>query len=242
MAESISSQNFMSAAAADEERWFDFFGLSRELRNEIYSMLTQTRVVDSGVDEANTPRGLEVTVKDEPLPKLFGLSHQFKTEYEEAMKYGSTMCFKDLGEDIGTPIIGDKLDRITKAEMTLLAVCDRSYCDGNDCSARPDFGNHVSWIPKIVSKLDKLKQIDIRIYKVQLRLSKETISHDVVLHDLLATLTALTATARIEIHPFYVIPDEDSCLGAVEGVKAYKAKLTPCAVWTRKDGWQAQSA
>ena len=80
---------------------FDFFGLPRELRDKVYGWLTQDLCLcGSDDDEENEPTIIEVRLVAAPLPKLFTLCRQFRTEYEERFKHGLTATFKDLGQEI----------------------------------------------------------------------------------------------------------------------------------------------
>ena len=93
-------QTINCADAATKNR-FDFFGLPRELRNEVYSLLAQDLCLCSDVDDnEDYPTAIEIRVVAAPLPKLFTLCRRFKTENEERFKCGLTAIFKDLGREI----------------------------------------------------------------------------------------------------------------------------------------------
>jgi hypothetical protein len=233
-------------ADAAKKDIFDFFGLPRELRNQVYSLLAQDLCLCSDADDdEDYSTAIEVRVAAAPLPKLFTLCRQFKTEYEELFKRGLTATFKDLGRDIWTTdilasakSITPRLDRVTKAEIHLLTICQSNDCKNNQCGTCFDLSSHIDWIRAVVPEVPKLKEIEVKIYKCQLGHPADASSHSPRLEETLDKVTAFPLTCRIEVFPFYVSP-EDS--GAVHGVKAYEEQQAPEMVWTKDLGWRKEN-
>lgn len=124
---------------------FDFFGLPRELRNEIYSLLTEIKHLSLDPEEEDMhPTKAYITAV--PLAQLFTLCHQFKTEYEEMFKHGLQVTFQDMGGRIQAPILNEGLDKITRAEFLSLAFCDDDSCNLSYCGAHDDTAMHIEAI------------------------------------------------------------------------------------------------
>ena len=177
-----------------------------------------------------------------PLPKLFTLCRQFNTEYEERLKFGWTAKFKDLSRERYTQYIRaslksitPRLDRVTKAEIQLLAFCQNYDCTTDRCGTCSDLSKHIDWIKDVVPAVSKLKELDVKIYKCQPGCITDTSSHNPRLDRTLDKLTGLPLTSRIEVFPFYVLQESG---GLVDYVKAYEVNAAPEMVWTKDFGWE----
>ena len=65
---------------------FDFFGLPRELRDEIYLMLAVDTDPVGGINKCNRPKDIQVGTERGPFAKLLRLNRQLKSEYEEQLQ------------------------------------------------------------------------------------------------------------------------------------------------------------
>jgi hypothetical protein len=174
-----------------------------------------------------------------PIPKIFTLCRQIKTEYEEQFKRGLIATFRDTGGEIFLTDVSapESHARITKAKISLLAICTENGCDNERCGTCVDLNDHVSWIETLVAELSKLKELEIKIYKCQIGDYGNALSHHPVLDRALSRLTAIQVTSIIEVLPFYLCPQADNSYGAIQ---AYEAKQAPETVWTKGLGWQTE--
>jgi hypothetical protein len=236
MADGEYLQTSVEADAATKDI-FDFFGLPRELRNEVYSLLTANLCLCSGYDDELT--AFEVRVAAAPLPELFTLCRQFRVEYEEQFTHGLTATFKDLGREIYTSenVICGRLDRITKAEILLLTICEGNACSDDSCGTYADLSDHIDWIEVVVPKFPNLKEVAVKIYNCQSAYHVDASNHNSIMDDILCRLKPLPLTTRIEVYPFYVLQEYS---GAVHGIKACEEKQAPEMVWTKDLGWQKE--
>ena len=243
MAETGTPQPTTSGDVADTERVFDFFGLPRELRNEIYSLLTKEEVLNSGITTDGYAESIRVTVKNAMLPKLFVLNRQFQAEYEEQFERGQTIVFKDVGSTtLRRPDFGDKYSNAPNAEVLCMAVCVARGCDGDRCAVTDSFKSHAAWIKSSVQQLKKLEQLLIKIYFCQLTFTPDTlVSEHACPTETLEPFIVLPATTRIEIFPVVGVP-ENNGRDFAQCAVAYQTQNMSNAVWTRKDGWQKSGA
>ena len=222
-----------------DEKMFKFFDLSRELRNEVYTNLTKYLCVSSGYDEVHEePIRAETYTADAPIPHLFRLCRQFKTEYEETFKQGFTIIFRDIGSMDYEPALEGDLDRYTKAEVFVLAYCDDAGCPGHKCGAYYDLRDHVGWIEKMLPSLQNLRDLRVRVYQCQSHDSSvecAPVHPPMQLRDHLDRLVKLATLSRLEVYPFVKVEGSGN---AADGVVAYESAQAPEKVWTKEDGWQ----
>jgi hypothetical protein len=141
---------------------FDFFGLPRELRNEIYSMLTHVKTLCRGRNAEGVATQFEASIKSAPIPKAFSLCRQFKTEYEEAFEDGMTLVIRDLWSGMKTPSTAGWLDNITRAQILLLLGCKHGCNYDGVCRIYADLKDHLEWIKDILPQLKELKALEVR--------------------------------------------------------------------------------
>lgn len=135
---------------------FDFFGLPRELRNEIYSLLTEVKYLSTDRGE-NDEHPTKVSIAAAPLNHPLTLCRQFKTEYEETFKHGLKITFQDMGGQIRAPQITGDLDKITRAEIIVIAFCgELPSCALPWCGAADDTNSHVTAIKTTVQNFKNL--------------------------------------------------------------------------------------
>jgi hypothetical protein len=114
MIRSLPAKDVAPVEDHSDRQIFDFFGLPRELRDEIYSILGKEVEIVKAFDDTGRARELQVTVADVMLPEVQTLSRQFKTEYDENHKRGTKIIFEDFGGAIRCPAIGDRPDLIAE--------------------------------------------------------------------------------------------------------------------------------
>ena len=160
--------HFSTSLASDkvkEERIFDFFGLPRELRDAIYSMLAIDSEIGSGLKK-DGQRGIQVKVQCGLLVDLLVLNHQFKSEHEERLKPGQTLLLVDLGGENLEPQIKKAPFAMTRVEISLIAYCGQQTCSGPTCNASEDMRLHSSWIQSTIARFERLGEVNIKIYSV----------------------------------------------------------------------------
>lgn len=219
-----------------QEGIFDFFGLPKELRNQIYSLLTESRVVVKPHDEHGQLENLQACIPAMPIPMMFTLCCLFKTEYEETFKRGLAITFKDLGAVIEPPAITQQFNRFIKAAVFILAFCNRQHCNGDSCHAVGDLGDHLDWIKTTALQLKNLKELEVKIYQGLCDIVPgEYATHSsFATHKLFDEFIAVSGIERIELFPIFLMT------GGLEknGWKAYESNQTPEAIWTKKYGWE----
>ena len=97
-AQQLNLSNNTSDATA--RQIFDFFGLPAELRNEIYSHLTEDVKLDSGEDRKGVAVRSDVVVKDTVIINCLLLNRQFKEEYEHEIASRQTLVFTDTNYNV----------------------------------------------------------------------------------------------------------------------------------------------
>ena len=136
----------MPAAAA-----FDFFGLPRELRDFAYGYLL------NGNKKLTAQKYLRMKVKNAPSMNLMLVSHEFSTEYREAIRFHSSIVCADTGKELPEVLtlrnFPAVLSSVTRVEFRIWLVCNESsHIDGDRCTLRSDLDLHLAWIREIASK------------------------------------------------------------------------------------------
>jgi hypothetical protein len=147
--------------ATVEERIFDFFGLARELRNEIYPMLTEDVEVQNGCrDSDGDGDRFHVTVRNKLLLTPLLLNHQFKEEYEQETKHHEALVFEDTGcvlEDIKPWRYAPGPTRV-RARLLLILDADCMTDDGVDAVTSLRSMRHGSTIRSKRSAMCKMSR------------------------------------------------------------------------------------
>ena len=221
-----------------DKRVFDFFGLPRELRNEVYAHLNKDLCVNSGYDQTGELIKPQTYATAVPIPHVLRICRQLKTEYEEAFKGGFTITFKDLGAPDYEPALEGDLDKFTKAEALILAHCDLLDCPAA-CGAYRDLESHVQWMQTILPRLNNLRDLRVRVYQCQLH-DAETSSGQIhppnqPISKQLDKLVKRANLSRLEVYPFMKVEGSGE---ATDGVKAYESAQATEKVWTKETGWQ----
>lgn len=135
---------------------FNFFGLSRELRDQIYGEL-----LDKNIPLHVRDRDcLKVLLKNGPSVALMLVNHQFADEYKEAVGRCSILVCADSGNDplgdVKAPKLPPLLHSIRGLEMRLRLFCKKDHdltMSGKDCGARQEMEAHQNWMTKIADQM-----------------------------------------------------------------------------------------
>jgi hypothetical protein len=215
---------------------FDFFGLPRELRNEIYSMLTHVKTLCHGRNAEGVATQFEASIKSAPIPKAFSLCRQFKAEYEEAFEDGMTLVIRDLWSGMKTPSTAGWPDDITRAQILLLLGCKHGCNYEGGCRIYADLNDHLEWIKDILPQLKELKALEVKIFPCQ-RLGQNHKSIDITANKV-RRVVALPVTSLIEVYPYFSLVNGDAIIGPCEIAGVYEGSRAPVADWRKRDGWQ----
>lgn len=221
--------------------FFDFFALPRELRDEIYSLMTKSVKLESGMHaNGEGPKGIAVSVANAPIQNLLLLNHQFKSEYKEQIDPLRTIQFRDTGGDLNKPTPKIDLSLFKKSEMDLLALCTAGHsCDSDWCDAAEDILTHAGWISGIIESLANLEDLKIRLFidwKTSGKPKWPAPSHgpdsNIVQH--VKDLTSSPKLSRLEIYPFRWSHKDDN---ANNRTRIYEEHEELVALWTKEKRW-----
>ena len=233
MAEGEKLKSHPPVTGDDEERIFDFFGLPRELRNEIYSMLTEDVEVQNGYDDdGDVPFGLQITVQSKMLltPRL--LNQQFKNEYEQETKGHQVLVLKDIGGPFDKMNTARVTTGVRSAIIRLLVTC-RPYTSSNyPCNCVGNFEEHVKWINGQFKLLRSLQDVKLEIHPCSpYKGDIEWNDHGREAIENFKNVLEFSGDFQIKVFPLF--RDKRGNL-----VKAYEDEAAPVSKWTRTGGWQ----
>lgn len=220
---------------SDHDQIFDFFGLPRGLRNNIYGLLTRDVVIAQGSDAQGYPNTVRIQVQDGPFQQLLHLNHQFKAEYEQEIKRFQTILFRDLGSAaLERPSLPPAL-YVEKAEFTIISLClSVGACRDGD---HWDMSCHLDWITSSVTSLSNLKALKIKAYPqwISAQYLQPHDSHDTAMLGRLDRLTKMAKVTRIEVYPLRA---KIEALDLEKRTEAYEKHEGLKLVWTKQSGWQ----
>ena len=193
---------------AQDAHIFDFFRLPRELRNEVYSLLTKSKTFCDGRNNVGVVDQLHVSIKAAPIPELFSLCRQFKAEYQETFKHGMTITIKDLYTSLQAPTMAAWPDDISRVQIVLLLICKDPEYHSNEsvtCGIAGNLHAHLRWIEEMLPQLKQLKDLEIRIYPCQgpAKTHKPIDTAAVAL----TQMVALPVTSLVEVYPFFELEE-----------------------------------
>ena len=158
------------------ERVTGFFSLPRELRDIIYSLLAQPRLLQNENTYAEPVDGSENMVRDIgtgwslSLPskftwKFLSLSRQFAYEYQEAGGRKFSLIFREAGTRyLDRPELEEWMYYVPRAEFQLLALCcNNEDCVYGRCSLHGDLAHQYSCIVGLCERWH-LEEVVIKIY------------------------------------------------------------------------------
>lgn len=147
---------------------FDFFGLYRELRDQIYESLLDKQLTLV----SKTP--VHIRVKNGPHRQHMLVSRQFSAEHLEAVRRRSSIVGVDDGNVITeptinfpTPTLPRVLRSVRRVEFRIWLFCCPIEHQTDGCAVQRDLDFHSSWSREI------LKQMDAPIAVILLGLHKE---------------------------------------------------------------------
>ena len=229
-----------AAAAAADDSVFSFFALPRELRDNIYALLTEAKVLrDSdylSLHCGGPNCGYKVSVQGARISKVLTLNRQFKQEYEEEHNEPPTIIYKDVCADFD-PTQYVKT-RSPKAEFRLLAVCASKYCSGNQCGLEQDLVDHIDCIDEAIIHTHP-SDVTVKIYPCH-HFSSNPRAHVHEMESRIEVLQDMDEVQRIEVFEAYQMSDEVVDAGLDEA-RPYEAAELPSKVWTREQGWLKMS-
>ena len=240
MAEGENAKSHPTVTGDDptEERIFDFFGLPRELRNEIYSMLTEDVGLQKGYDdddddddEYDEHAGLRITVQSKMLltPRL--LNHQLKNEYEQEMKDHETLVIKDIGgpwlQKMQTVRV---MAGVRSAIIYLLILCSPKTSSNPPCNCMDDLEEQVAWINGQSKLLRSLQPLKVEIHPCSQR-ETEWNDHGRGAIEDFESMLEFVGDLQIEVFP--LSRHMSGYLG-----RAPEDEAAPVSKWTRAGGWQ----
>lgn len=226
---------------SDTHRFFDFFGLPRELRDEIYCQLGQQ--VDLASDDTEEPTVIQATIRNVPIPKLLCLCTQFKEEYEKNLSGAQTLVLQDNGANTDL-WVNDSLPSFSKVEMQIMVVCENDCPNTGRCTAADDLGDHREWIQGFLDTSDSLTSLKVEIHVQACNRITRTwpkLGHGV---DFSKALTFLTNSSRLQQVTVTLF---ESTLEAVrednvKGLEIYRETRDHVATWSREAGWREAAA
>ena len=209
---------------------FNFFGLPREIRDQIYSLLTLGSKQLSRRDKFRTSGSFQITIRNTTLPNLLLVNREFKAEYEDNVVPNQTVGFLEMGQNLRYPKPTKYFQNFRKIKVLLRPVCSL-YCGRmNGCMAVEDVKQHFRWMQIALGAVHEL-QVKLFLYFTDEHVDDVTVQHTRTVLDEARTLITLPNVNHVEIYPW-----SNSMIDQrLEGCKDYQ---TPLATWTATGGWK----
>ncbi|KAK3720849.1 hypothetical protein LTR37_003512 [Vermiconidia calcicola] len=162
---------------ATNKEIFDFFGLPRELRNQIYADLAVDFVCPGVWRAYRYGNQLRVIKHNAPSSRHLVVSRQFGTEYKQQLLPLQTLGLRDIDygdyrtreisgphELLGSSFIADAFEA-TKAKMQLLSCAPDQYCfEQNWRDALCDIDDHCISIDTALDGIAQIQQVEIELF------------------------------------------------------------------------------
>lgn len=206
---------------------FDFFGLPPELRNIIYSYLTEdvtTKCKDDSLSDET-----RITVEGKALVTALLLSRRFRHEYEAEIRGRQTVVLTDLGASQQYKKLSALSKRSSKAKIQLLVVCSGA---SERCGCNKDIEASLEWIEGQLEELRFLTAVKIETRPCMGQsISTEWMEHIPGATTPFESIVKAPTGLDIEIYPFCVLDLDDLH-------KAYEDRRPPLRKGSRSEGWQ----
>ena len=227
-----------SATKVEGERVFDFFGLPAEVRNEIYSMLTEDIIIEDGYLDIKSVPGAHITIRQKGLLRPLLLNRRFKEEYQEEVDRHQTLVFQDNGDQWPTFNPCSIMSKVSRVTLRLLIECSGFEFTGDICDCFREVGDHMLWIQRALGTAKSPKHLKIELwpYLVDTRVDTQ--------HDKSWLENGTEAIARIRQMS---VSSEDFQIEVYSAVKresnrlahtVYDDERPPIGKWSRASGWQ----
>lgn len=212
---------------------FDFFGLPRELRDEIYSLLTEDHTIHRGLDEDGYPDGIEIVMTNCVLLNPCLLNHQFKNEYEQEVKDRQKLLVQDTGGQMDYQTLPLMIDRSTpKATVQMLLIHNTKSEDGS-CLCAQEFEGHAEGLEHMFKDFEALKDVQIELRPcTSSPMGRTWDVHREELMEHLIPIQNMRFVTKIELFPLFQQNQ------GVESYCTYKEHQVPVKTWTRAKGWE----
>jgi hypothetical protein len=223
----------------NHEQGFDFFGLPAELRNEIYSMLTEDTTIKNGYfddGEDEPPPDTHITILQKKLLNPLLLNRQLKEEYEQEVNQHQTLVIQDNGQQWPSFEPGGIMSSVTKVNLRLVVECSYFESTGRNCDCVEDVGTHMSWIQPSFGMINPPKQlshlvIEVRPYNTDTQRDTSWLIHGNKAIEKLQGMPVASEDYRIEVYP--AVQLENRLIHTI-----YDDKRPPIGRWSRANGWQ----
>lgn len=127
---------------------FDFFGLPRELRDEIYKHALESKV------HIKSPSSVRISVANGPSTSLQLTSRQFRSEYLDAARTDGLLILQDVCTRLPTIALSEPLRSLPRVEFRLWLVCGRKHEDARyGCRALEELDLHARWVRTALSQM-----------------------------------------------------------------------------------------
>ena len=182
--------------------------------------------------------GWEILVTGLNIPKLLYLNRQFTKEYQESQARTHTIKIKDTASIVPPPERGAWIDRVSKAEFRLLAICgDNLTCALQHCELQGNLPRQYGYV-STVCKLHNFQEVVLKFYPCRDSLQAgNPIVHQDPLDMQLHQFVDLPSVSRIEVYPLYELPYSGAHDSFADVLEVYSIGGAPEAVWTKADGW-----
>lgn len=234
MAETVNQESAIlekHAGSSAHNEIFDFFGLPPELRNMVYSYLTEEVTFDA--DAFGEPDGIQVTLQQKILSKPLLLSRQFKDEYETEMRARQVLVFKDVGNTPEYERLPALFNRTTTSKIQLGVVCPGQ---GARCSCNEDIETSVGWIQRQLAEIKCLKAVKIELHPCLAQdITTEWAEHAPGATAAFEDVVQAPVNLGIELYPHKAFKPENL-------IMAYDDRRPPLMKWTRSEGWKECAA
>ena len=225
---------------ANDRAIFNFFGLPRELRNEIYSYLTRDFTLDSGLDENNQQRKCRIIVKGAPIISLPLISRQFRSEYEGEVDSLPTVVVQDVGSILVGTKVKKSTDHFSKVHFYLLASRAKEItCDTSVEAAIRDVPLHCQWPVLTLASIPQLKEVNISVYvPSSFEDPAEWMKHAEIAK-IRKALEALTKIPRLTTLSTFIFVWPSGIPGSDQNWdNIYDCYRRPVAQWKVGEGWR----
>lgn len=192
-------------ASDSRERFFDLFGLPRELRDQIYDEVLDG---EPDVDLAKT-NGMFTTVKHAMTSRLALVSHQFSEECKGRALQKTLLVLKDNwrwaegNDQLEAPHVTSLIQKI---KLILAVRTNGNTHDKHDepCEHFEELDFHQQTIAKLLVQLPRVNSVSIELY-LQYDLSGENEVEAFLHHH--AILTSIERMDRIDVYRFSDLRD-----------------------------------
>lgn len=146
---------------------FDFFGLSRELRDIIYEQSFTPRKC------IYHERGIYAEAREFPASNLMRVSRQFGNEYRETVIKHTTLTFVDVANDdidlaTGPPphVIPALVKSARSVDFKLWLTCgdEGTAHDRAKCGSIDELSAHLSWIKTLLGGVISPRTVSVALY------------------------------------------------------------------------------